>query len=404
MNRLETMSPLEQMVALAWRQEAASILGFEADDGVLNQILGFEKGFNQAADIIYETTDGASLQDMWREFNASIQLLNKGRDPLINMLTYTVTKNTEKVLQPSSEDFEEASEYGEPKGVRLGVPFVLGFPFKWYDLAIRYTWMFLIDADAEQVRALNATALEASRRLVFGQVMKAVFNNVNSTANLTNGTSVNVYKFYNNDGTVPPPYKGTTFAGTHQHYITSGAATIDPGDMAALEDHLYHHGYRLSDGYKLVLLCNRQESQVIRTFVAGVNSSLYTFIPGQAIGGGVYLPANSGIVGRPGESGPAGLLAVGTYGPFVIVEEDYIPAGYVVALASSGDQNLRNPIGIREHPSHKGLQLVKGAQPDYPLQDSFYRQGMGTGIRQRGAGVVMQITAAGTYTIPAAYV
>jgi hypothetical protein len=403
MNLLETMTPLEQMVAQAWRQEAGSILGFEEDDHALNLILGFEKGFNQAADILYETTDGASLQDMWREFNASIQLLNKGRDPLINMLTYNVTTNTEKVLQPSSEDFEEASEYGEPKGVRLGTPFVVGFPFKWYDLAIRYTWMFLIDASAEQVRALNATALEASRRLVFSQVMKAVFNNVNSTASLTNGTTVNVYKFYNNDGTTPPPYKGTAFTNTHNHYLTSGAATIDPGDLAQLEDHLYHHGYRLNDGYKLVLLCNRAESQVIRTFVAGVNSAIYTFIPSQAIGGGVFLPANSGIVGRPGDTA-AGLTSIGTYGPFIIVEEDYIPVGYVVALASGGDQHLRNPIGIREHPSSKGLQLVKGSQPDYPLQDSFYRQGMGTGIRQRGEGVVMQITASGTYAIPAAYV
>jgi hypothetical protein len=49
------------------------------------------------------------------------------------------------------------------------------------------------------------------------------------------------------------------------------------------------------------------------------------------------------------------------------------------------------------------LRLVKGRTPDYPLIDSFYNRGFGTGIRHRGAGVVMQITASGTYTIPAAY-
>jgi len=35
--------------------------------------------------------------------------------------------------------------------------------------------------------------------------------------------------------------------------------------------------------------------------------------------------------------------------------------------------------------------------------DSFYRRGIGTGIRHRGAGAVMQIKASGNYTVPAAY-
>jgi hypothetical protein len=52
----------------------------------------------------------------------------------------------------------------------------------------------------------------------------------------------------------------------------------------------------------------------------------------------------------------------------------------------------------------RGLRLVKGAVPDYPLIDSYYQRGFGTGVRQRGGGVVMQVTASGTYTIPAAYV
>jgi hypothetical protein len=396
--KFDDRTPIETLVSNAEREALFDIFGYEA------LLQGYEKGFSERADIIVQSTDGASLQDMWREFQASINMLNKGRDPLINLLTFRVSKETERVLQPSQEDFEEASEYGEPKGIRIGVPFIMGYSFKWYDLAIRYTWMFLIDADSEQLRALNSTALEASRRLQFAQVMKTIFNNNNLTATLLNGVGVNVYKFYNNDGTVPPQYKNTTFLGTHNHYITSGAGTVDPGDLKDIEDHLYHHGYRTNDGFKLILMVNRQEGAVIRTFVAGTASAQYTFIPSQGFGGGVFLPANSGIVARPDTGAPAGMLGIGTYGPFVVVEDDYIPPGYVVGLASGGDQNVGNPVGIREHPNAKGLQLVKGPDRDYPLTDSFYRQGLGTGIRERGAGVVMQITASGTYTIPAAYV
>lgn len=370
----------------------------------LGLIKGQDKGTNEFTDVITQSVDGADLNAMWREFQRSTALLNQQRDPLINRLTFPVTEPTERVMLPVSEDFEQATEFGEPKGIRVGPSAIMGYDFQWYDVAIRYTWLFLAESSAEQIRALNAEALEADNRLVFLRVMRSIFNKTNSSATI-NGQNVNVYRFYNADGVVPPSYKGTTFSGSHTHYLTSGAATIDAGDLKDLEDHLYHHGYRLSLGYSLVLVVNRQEGATIRTFVAGAGGALYTFIPSQDVGGGVLMPANGGIIGRPtGNPGLPGMI--GTYGPFLIVEEDYVPAGYVLALASGGERNIGNPVGIREHarPELRGLRLMPGPGRDYPLTDSFYQHGLGTGIRQRGAGVVMQITVSGTYTTPAAYV
>jgi hypothetical protein len=347
---------------------------------------------------------------MWREFQRTVAMLNSQRQPLLNLLTFDVPagKPTERVLLPTQDDFEEASEFGEPKGIRPGVPFIAGYDFTWYDLAIRYTWRFLAEASSDQIRALNASALEADLRLVWTRVMRTIFNSTNSSATV-NDQNVNVYRLWNADGNVPPPYKGTTFSGSHTHYITSGAATVDPGDLKDLEDHLYHHGYRMTLGYNLVLMVNRQEATVIRTFKAGTNGALYDFIPGPNIGGGIYLPANSGIVGAPTNTVP-GFTAgtIGSYGPFMVVEEDYIPAGYMLAFASGGEQNIGNLVGIRQHERSglRGLMLMPtNAAPgqDYPLTDSFYQHGLGTGVRHRGAGVVMQVTVSGTYTIPAAY-
>jgi hypothetical protein len=95
---------------------------------------------------------------------------------------------------------------------------------------------------------------------------------------------------------------------------------------------------------------------------------------------------------------------VGGYGEAVIVKNEFIPAGYLVEFVTGGSENIQNPIAIREHPQQtlRGLNLVKGRTPDYPLIDSFYNIGMGTGIRYRGAGAVLQITA-GAYAVPAAY-
>lgn len=368
-----------------------------------NGIKGAERGFNQADDVLVELVDGTNLNALWREYQQTLQMFNRERDALLSYLTFDVTNPTETVMQPATgEDFEEASEFGEPKGIRLGAPFSMGYSFKWWDIGVRYTWMFLAEADRAQVDALHASVLEAGNRLYFTRVMRQIFNSANTTATI-NGNAYNVYALYNADGTVPPKYRNTSFVGTHTHYRTSGAATIDPGDLNEIEDDLYSHGYRNTLGYQLVLMVNRQEANVIRTFQVGVASSRWTFIPDPTgFGGGTLTPAGQTVVGAP-----TGRVRnqIGTYGPFLVVEDDYIPAGYVLAFATGGEQNLGNLVGIRQHSqqSLRGLQLVKGRDNDYPLTDSFYRFGFGTGVRHRGAGFVMQITAAGAYSAPAAY-
>lgn len=357
-----------------------------------------DRGTNQYSDIIFQTADGADLGAMWDEFQQTLQLWNKYRSPLINLLTYTVNNPVDRVLYPTQDDFEQATEYGEPKGIRLGTPFNMGFPFQWWDLAIRYTWLFLAEADQRQVEALNNQALDADQRLYFVRILRALFNNVNEMATVK-GQPVNVYRLYNADGMVPPTYKTTSFDGTHNHYLTSGASTMDQGDITDMEDHLYHHGYNVQNGYRLILLVNRQEGKIIRGLRVA-SGAQYDFIPNGNVGGGVIIPLGT-IVGNPEGTVPG---QIGTYGPFHVIEEDYIPAGYTIALASGGEENIGNPVGIREHENAAlgGLKLVKGPQPDYPLVDSFYRHGFGAGIRHRGAGVVMKITS-GSYTIPAAY-
>lgn len=374
--------------------------GFEAL--IAQNIHGREEGFNEAGDIITETSDGFPLNKMWTEFQKVINMWNGQRDALTNLLTFNVTEPVEGVRYPVETDFQEASEFGVPTSGRLGPAFSMGYDFKFWDLAIRYTWMFLLDCSAEQLRALNNQALEADNRLMFSRIMRAVFNNVTRTATIDD-VAVNVYPFYNGDSMVPPKWKSTVHSSAHTHYLESGGTTVDPGDVQAMIDHLTHHGYTAARGYRVILLCNSQEGTTIRDFTKGTASAKYSFIPGTNYGGGVYLPANSGIVGQPTIAAIPGLESIGTYGPATVIEEDYIPAGYMVMFVTAGEQNIGNPVGIREHESLKGLRLVKGRDNAYPLVDSYYVHGMGTGVRHRGAGVVMEIANGGTYTIPTDY-
>lgn len=377
--------------------------------GITVGIAGGDAGYNTHGDVVQQTVDGVDLRGIWQEFQATLDIRNRQRQALVDFLTYSVTNPVETIPQfGSGTDFEVATEFGVPKGARTKAStFQMGFDFEWYDVAGRFTWKFLADATAQQVESVHQSILEADNRNVFREVMSTLFDNTNRSATI-NDRAYNVYAFYNGDGTVPPAYKTNTFDGTHNHYLVSGAATVDSGDLDDMQTHLEHHGYVRSSGVDLVLLVNKTEGDVIRQFrsIANGGTAKYDFIPAQ---GTPSLLTPRDLVTEPGVSRPAatlrGLEVIGSYGNFTVVQEDYIPAGYMVAFGTGGSESLTNPIGIREHsnPALRGLRLVKGRDNDYPLQESYYQRGFGTGIRQRAAGVVMQVKAAGGYAIPAEY-
>ena len=267
---------------------------------------GMARGYNTEGDVITQTIDGRSLNDMWSEFQRSLLMWNDDRSRIVSALTFPVSQPIEDVPQVTGDDFEEASEFGEPKGIRGGDYFSLGYDFKWYDLAIRYTWKYLAEATAPQVESLNNMALEADNRLLFSKVLRAIFNNVNRLASIR-GQNVNVYPFYNADGTVPPKWKLTTHTGTHNHYLTSGAATIDAGDMDQMEDHLKHHGYGRQAGSTLIMMVAQQELNTIRNFRVATGSG-YDFIPGSGQREGLVHPRTVTCAGckcGPGQNGEA---------------------------------------------------------------------------------------------------
>jgi len=369
--------------------------------GLVFPVSGGAKGYNETADILTETVDGVPLDELYEQIMTSIRMLNRMRNPLIERLTFPVAAPFEEVMQIIGDEFEEADEFAQPKGIRLGVPWNMGFSLKYMDLGIRYTFRFLGRARASQIRALNNSALEADQRLLFKTVLERVFRNLTDSVTLeASGRVANVYPFYNGDETtlpaVPPPWKSYTHTNTHTHFLVSGGATVDSGDLDEMELHIHHHGY--TEGATLILLANREQVNTINTFRIA-DADRWDFIPkagismfGQLIGG--QPTDESGLAAFPGFRG--------RYGNINVIEEDYIPAKYMVLLASGGVRGERNPIGIREHENAalRGLKLIPQFER-YPLRESFYHHAIGSGVRHPGAGVVMQVKASGDYEIPA---
>lgn len=368
---------------------------------------GGDSGYQTRGDIVTQTTDGVDLNALWSEYQESVALWNEKKMGLVSLLTFPVQNLIDNVPQVGDAEFEEASEFGEPTAGKIPVSYLqLGYDFKWYDKASRWTWMFLADADVRQIDALHNAYLEGDKRLVFRKVMESIFDNRNRATKIEN-QAYNVYPLYNGDGMVPPDYGTNTFDGTHSHYLVSGGAAVDPGDLEDALDHIEEHGYSRENGTTLVVLVNKQEAKVIRTFRQGQTTngvvSNYDFIPSQNEPA-LILP-DTGLLGDRPPSVWNGLNVIGSYRGALIIEEMNIPAGYILTFGSGGLANLQNLVGFREHanPAYRGLRLISGNQQGYPLTDSYYSRGFGTGIRQRGGAVVTQIKASGSYAPPAKY-
>lgn len=327
------------------------------------------------------TVDGQPLADIWADFNARVAAFNQVADAQTALLTFPVTRAQEKVGVPTNPGMQQATELGKPSKIRVKW-YKRGFPIEHYDLGTGYTQEFLDEASGQQIAQVAAEVEMAYALLRQEITLEALF----TSANLTDEDGIAVKRLYNADGEIPPRWKRWTFDGTHTHYQATAGASLAEADFDTLEEHLVHHGFTKP----FVVHAHRDDLADIR--------ALTTFVPAESSDRPVIT--TGAIVGPTTGSSLPGFPAQGYVGPFTIVNNDLIPSGYLLAQAFGGLLGTRNPVGLRVHenPSVRGLRLL-GGRTDYPLIDSVYDCYLGAGVGQRGAAVVMQITA-GAYTSP----
>lgn len=411
------------LVLPAWAYSPYAKKGMELVDtrrlGMMLTMAGGAAGFNSEGDLPSTTVDGVDVNQVWSDYQATLEIFNAQRTALVQLLSYNTTLSFEQIgATGTTSNFEEASEFGEPVGIRVaGAPILRAYDFKWYDLAARYTWRFLLKASTQQLDQIHNTALEADNRLLFDRVFRTIFNPTNKV----NSEGQVVHKFWNGvsvNGETPRQYKSNTFVATHNHYLASNiAGVVAKGNPTTpnlgvedMYEHLRHHGYTTQAGYKIVLMANSAQTAAMRTFRANVVPSTgglaatYDFIPATDQPGFVLgINAQPLGVSQPSPNAVPGVQTIGTYGNIYLVEDDIMPPGYMFMFATRGGDNLANPIAIRSDPRLQGLRLIKGRTPDYPLIDSFYTHGLGSGIKNKSAGVLMQVVASTSYTPPTEY-
>lgn len=362
---------------------------------------GAEGGYQTEGDALVQVTaDGVDLNVIWDEVAAVIKAWNAERGALTNLLTFSTTDTASAIPQSRSADsFEEASEFGEPEAMRPPSEYALmGYPFKDYDKASRWTRFFLRDSTAEQVRAIANYALEADNRLTTGSILQRLFDPTQGE----NEFGAPVYGFYNGDNMVPPAYLGKDFATAHQHYLVSESVTIDSGDLEAAYRHVTEHGYGVDPGSRLLALMNPAQAEVVSQFKAGVElngaTPKHDYIP--SAGAPAYLTTET-IVGQVAPESFNGLPVQGSYGPVWVIQSDFIPDGHFAVVATYGPNSPNNAIGFREHvqAQYRGFRTIEGPNT-YPIFDAFFTRAFGVGVRRRGQSCITQIKASGEYDIP----
>lgn len=362
---------------------------------------GREEGIQNSGDVVRTTLDGVDLNAIWTEVQSIIQAWNDSRDALTSVLSYHTINVAEAIPQSQTlEDFEPATDYGQPTALRPPTEHLLmGFGFGDFDKAGRWTRRFLRDSTAEQVRATLNYALEADNRLVNSAILHQLFSNVAGV----NERGNTIFPLYNADNFKVPSYLGRNFNGPHNHYLTSGAAQLDSGDLETVAKTVREHGFGTTPDSQLLALMNPEQAEIVAGWKAGDETATgifarNSFIPSE--GAPAYYSPEP-IVGDVAPATYQKLKVEGSYGDVWIVASDYIPGDYFSVVASYGANSPANAIAVREHSNaaYRGFRTIEGPG-EYPITDAFYTRAFGTGVRRRGQAACMQITADPTYTPP----
>jgi len=380
-------------------------------DLLIRDIYGADRGFNVAADIVTQTADGVPLNDIYNEFADALAEWNQNRNLVTRLFTFDTTESFVQIAgEPGKgEDFEVESEFGVPKSSRRDINWLrMGYPLEFFDAASRFTHKFLRDSSAEQIRLQFEDKVEQDNRLLFRKTMEALTERPATTGDrFTNENGVTIYGLWDGlSDSKPPTYAGKEFSSGHNHYMVSGAATVDGGDLKALIDTIQEHGYGLPESNERIVIMVRKgtaNAEAIRGFrrdPADPATDPFDFIPAQ--GAPAYLTDET-IVGDVPPSRYQGIPIFGSYGDALLFESYHVPDGYLLAVASAGPGNSRNPLAFRQHrnPGLHGLRLVNPNDATrFPLVNAYYQRGFGVGVRHRSAAAVMQIKASGSYENP----
>lgn len=255
------------------------------------------------------------------------------------------------------------------------------------DVDMRY--MSIADLD----RHLNTVVAQNINTIRY-EVMKALFNNAQDSITDPDWGTLLIEPLANGDSVVYPPILGATAEATENHYIETNytvaqiSTTNDP--IKTIKDELEEHFGVTEGGSDIVAFMPADISPYVEGLTGFVKVSDRFVMVGD----------NTAVI-RPLPLGHPGTL-LGRYRGVWCVEWRHLPATYMIGI----DPNRPAPLLRRRDPEDTGLMpgLTLVAEDEkFPFKGAYWRNRFGYGVGNRLNGIVLEIAAGGSYTVPTAY-
>lgn len=322
----------------------------------------------------YFTTDGLDLNELWYGAMSAADMYKAATLPILDQMIrfhdlslmkyYIAEKNGYEVIaldtKPGMKKVKEAALYA-PLPLKFGYGVGAGLD------SLRLS-------TGRQVMANIDRGFKEDAENLLIQIMRKLMTDpgtLNAGFGLFNGEFSAEEQI-----SAPPQYGQNVFLANHNHYYTSGATTIDLGDITAAKQTIRHHGYK----GKLVAMINSSIVMQLENLAAFTANQL------------TRSPI-SDQVAVMGFTDQFTLLGVEWYASEAIPDNYFIMA----ELAEGDDDRM---IVQFEPPQMRGLRLMPGPVNDYPLVESFFERFGNWKVWRRGAAVVVQLTASATFVSP----
>lgn len=329
----------------------------------------------------YQLQDGTTFDAIVGDMRAALGALNAefANDGLWSGLVSYQDDLAVDYTMGSSNGFGDFTEYTVPDPKRADIEGHM-LPLKAYDRGLGWTWDYLRKARRAQIEMDIADSIKDARDLLRVALLTRLLKRGDDSGAAkglgSGGLSPGFATTAASTGVdfTPPTYGGTTFASTHEHYV-SVAGGYTNAVFLDIKSELMEHGHMPPYSY----LASPSDETSIR--------ALTDFIP---IGSSLVRYGTTVDVASisPDPIAP-GVYPIGVIYDIVVYIVPGMPQYYGVGYKSYGRNSQRNPLRIRLQKGETGLRVVafpdprSGAGAVYPLQYMMLFTEFGVGVADR---------------------
>ena len=321
---------------------------------------------------------------------------SKHLSKIMGLLVDESEKVQESYSNAESGKFQPIGDVTTLEARRFGAKYQIGFPIQAWGDRFLYSQSFLDEATLADLNSHVVNTALTDARTFISEILKGVMykDNYDFDDNQWPGQrlgTIKVKRLFNADGAdegyIDVPDDNATYQiSTLNHYLPSGSNTLDANAFALVRDTLR----KLGNDDDIIVLTSKADADAAE----GVTG----FIPYAVTNDPKIVAPNTftrALVSSP--------RARGRINHCEVWEMPHMSAGYLFGF----DRTKRKPGRVRNShlAKYHGLNLVVdetrgGSIPGNPIVGRTWRRIFGAAVQNRGNGVAVQITNAGTYTNP----